>query len=102
MPEHPTLTRKKVFTTLPQLGDLWRRKGIQCARKRGLLGELLPPPGTRQRDIRPEPGVGLHDGPTPRQDTDQDIKQFLGRRVVDRFEGQVQVLPQRSQKATPR
>jgi hypothetical protein len=102
MPEHPTLTRKEVFTTLPQLGDLWRRKGIQRARKRGLLGELRPPPGTRQRDIRPEPGVGLHDGPTSRQDTDQDSEPFLGRRVVDRFEGQVQVLPQRSQKATPR
>jgi hypothetical protein len=47
MPEHPTLTRKEVFTTLPQLGDLWRRKGIQRARQRGLLGELRPPPGTR-------------------------------------------------------
>jgi len=47
MPEHPTLTRKEVFTTLSQLGDLWRREGIQRARKRGLLGELLPPPGPR-------------------------------------------------------
>lgn len=102
MPEHPTLTRKEVFTALPQLGDLWRRKGIQRARKRGLLGELLPPPGPRQRYVRSKSGIGLCHSSTTRQDTDQDIKQFRGRRVGDRFEGQVQVLPQRSQKATPR
>lgn len=85
MAQGATLPPEQPLTALPQLGNVLLGESIQGASQRGLLRKALTAPGTSQGQIRANSRVGLADGTTTGQDTDEHIHQFVWGIVINSF-----------------
>jgi hypothetical protein len=74
------------FTPPPKLLYALFAKGIQGPGQIGLTGKVGASPGLRQGQVGPETRVDLINRPTPSQDTDQHIQQFVIPRMVNLLE----------------
>jgi len=90
MLQGPTFAAEQVIAPQPQLRDCLWGKGIKHAGDRRLVGAALTPPGPRQGQIGPHPGIDLMHRATAGQNANEHIQQFVSRGMIDCFERQVQ------------
>ena len=102
MAEGVALAPKQGVAPVAQLGNVGGRKDRQRACQRRLIRKVGPAPRPRQREIGAQAGIDLHQRTTADQDTDEDIQQLVGRRMIHHFQGQVQVGKDRGEKVGAR
>lgn len=85
VPQSQAFPSKEGLRALPELFEMPLCKSIQGARQCGLFSKPHPSPGLSENQIGSQARVYLRNGAASGQNTDQHVKQFLARRMVNGF-----------------